>query len=103
MWNIPGMTGQELQLRCKESLAALGIQSNKDFKAHLRQIFETSSHQVQALEAIYKTVLPDWDRIVAVEAYPEAGHQLWCFICGLFVSFDKEHHPEALQWRSLAE
>ena len=65
-------------------------------KDHLRSLFEKGNHQREVLEAVYKLVLPEWDLIEKVQGYPEAGPELWAFICRLFMDFDKCHHPDVM-------
>ena len=44
----------------------------------------------------FKMVLPDWDLIRKVEGFPEAGNDLWRFICLCFQEFDRRNHPDVM-------
>ena len=68
----------------------------KDLKARIKAIFENHDHQEKVLIDLYRMVFPDWDRIAKIRGYPEAGNDLWKFICRLFQDFDWEHHPDCL-------
>jgi hypothetical protein len=47
--------------------------------------------------AIYKLVMPDWDNIEKIHGFPEAGNDLWKFICRQFIAFDEKHHPNVFK------
>jgi hypothetical protein len=72
----------------------LGIKDLKALKDNIKAIFARHEHQSDALISIYRMVLPDWDRIETIEGFPEAGKDLWTFICRQFIEFDQEHHPD---------
>ena len=71
----------------------LGITNTENFKERIRIIFDEHEDQAEALSEIYKLAFPDWDRIYRIHGYPEAGNELWKFICREFIKFDQEHHP----------
>ncbi len=68
----------------------------KALKAQIKTFFEKHDHQNKVIIDIYRMVFPDWDKIKAIKGYPETGDELWKFICGLFQTFDREHHPDCL-------
>lgn len=85
-----------LEKRCKENWRRLGVTDLESLKKHLDDIFTRNNHQSDALEDIYRLVLPDWERIEKVHGYPEAGTGMWEFICKRFQKFDREHHPAVM-------
>ncbi len=82
---------------CQEYWDRLGIEDEKDLKEQIKAIFTRHEHQSDALVDIYKLVLPDWDRIARIEGFPEAGNDLWKFICRQFIEFDGKHHPDVFR------
>ena len=74
----------------------LGITRRDELKSRIMAIFENSDHQEQVLIGLYRMVFPDWDQIVKITGYPEAGDDLWKFICRLFQKFDQDHHPNCM-------
>jgi len=79
---------------CQDHWERFGIKDLKALKDHIKAIFARHEHQSDALIGIYKMVLPDWDRIEAIEGFPEAGNNLWTFICRQFIEFDQKYHPD---------
>jgi hypothetical protein len=90
------VTSKQLGKRCKKNMTRLGIVNEISFKKRLQEIFETSYNQQSALIDIYKIVFPDWERIKKIEGFPVVGCEMWEYICGLFIKFDREKHPEFL-------
>jgi len=88
------MTRMEI---CKGHWEKLGIKDLKSLKEHIKMIFAEHKQQSDALIDIYKLVLPDWDRIEAIEGFPEAGNDLWKLICRQFIEFDQKHHPDVFK------
>jgi len=82
---------------CKGHWKSLGIRDIEALKEHIKAIFARHEQQSDALLDIYKLVLPDWDRIEKVEGFPEAGNDLWKFICRQFIEFDQKHHPDVFK------
>lgn len=80
----------------KSNWKKLGITSKGELKSSIIAIFEKSDHQEQVLIGLYRMVFPDWDQIAKINGYPEAGDDLWKFICRLFQKFDQDHHPDCM-------
>ena len=80
----------------KTNWKRLGITSRDELKSRIMAIFEKSNHQEQVLVGLYRMVFPDWDRISKIHGYPEAGDDLWKFICQQFQTFDRVHHPDCM-------
>lgn len=74
----------------------IGIKDMESLQEHIEAIFERHDHQEKVLIDLYRMVLPDWDRIKKINGYPEAGHELWNFICTLFQEFDRKMHPDCI-------
>lgn len=83
----------KLAKNCKKHWHKLGITTMDDFKNKVKDILKTEDHQSTAIIEIYRLVFPEWDKITAVNGFPEAGKGLWKFIAGEFIKFDKLHHP----------
>jgi phage pi2 protein 07 len=77
----------------KSNWKRLNLTNKRELKSRIRDIFEKSDHQEQILIGLYRMVFPDWDRIIKIDGYPEAGGDLWKFICRQFQEFDRVHHP----------
>ena len=82
-----------LKNKCKRHWERIGIINTEIFKDRIREIFKENDDQAEVLYLIYMLIFPDWDRISIVHGYPEAGNELWKFICREFISFDQTHHP----------
>lgn len=67
-----------------------------DIKAEIDQIFETATHQEQALIGIYKLFLPDWETIEHINGFPSCSEELWKYVCNKFFALDKKYHPNCL-------
>jgi len=65
-------------------------------KIAIKEIFARNDHQDNVIIDLYKMILPEWDDIEKLHGHPVCGENLWLFICELFISFDKEHHPRCL-------
>ena len=85
-----------LMNKCKQHWRNLGIVEIDAFRKRIKAIFREQENQSDVLVEIYKLVFPDWERITEVEGYPEAGDDLWKFICGLFMDFDRRNHPDVM-------
>lgn len=48
------------------------------------------------LEALYRMIFPDWDRIIALDGWPECNKATAVYITKRFMEFDREHHPDVL-------
>ena len=86
-----------LKARCHEHWKTLGIGDTDDLKKYIEAIFERYENQSDVLVDIYKLVFPDWDRIEKVHGFPEAGNDLWKFVCRKFIAFDEKHHPNVFK------
>jgi hypothetical protein len=85
---------KSIDRQCKEHLAQQGITSMETLQHRLQEIFEKSDHQQRALIALYRLLIPDWERLERLEGFPVVGQELWKYICQLFIDFDQHHHPE---------
>jgi hypothetical protein len=65
-------------------------------KETVEAVFRTSSNQSDAVEYLYRLLFPDYDRIKKINGHPKVGKDLSKLIWDLFISFDKEHHPNAM-------
>ncbi len=81
----------------EKRLAVQGIKTLKDLQLHIQKIFDESEHQDCVIAKLYKMVFPDWEQIQQLEGYPEIGQELWCYICNLFIEFDRLHHQKVLK------
>ena len=53
-------------------------------------------HQADAMEEIYKLMIPEWDRVKKVHGWPHVGKALAYYCIEKFREFDKKHHPNVL-------
>lgn len=83
----------ELEEKCQAHWQQLNIMDEESLKAKVRDIFESNTRQDEALVAIYKLVIPEWDSIEKIHGYPEVGEAFWKFVCRGFMEFDRKHHP----------
>ena len=90
------ITAKSIDRQCKQHLAAQGITSKEALQHRLQEIFETAEHQERALIALYRMLIPDWDRLERLEGFPVVGQEMWQYICQLFIDFDQHHHPRVL-------
>ena len=88
---------KQLEERCREHWHELGINDVDALKDYIKAIFEAYDHQSDILIDLYKMIFPDWDRIEKIKESPEAGHDLWRFICNQFIEFDSKHHPKVFR------
>ena len=86
-----------LEARSRQHWGKLGINNEKTLRVHIKAIFKKHDHQTDVLIDIYKMILPNWDQIESIEGHPEAGRDLWKFICNLFMEFDRKHHPKVFK------
>ena len=87
----------DLKSRCRQHWRELGIRDTAALKDRIEKIFGLHEAQSAVLEDIYRLVLPDWDAIETVRGFPEAGNELWKFICRQFIDFDVKHHPDVFK------
>ena len=66
-------------------------------QGQVEQIFASSTHQVEVVEALYRLVFPDYDDVAKINGFPEAGPKLSKLIWERFFEFDRKHHPEVMQ------
>lgn len=59
-------------------------------------IFLRHTHQAAVVEDLYRLALPDYDRIMKINGFPECGTEVQKLIFKLFFAFDKKHHPKVL-------
>ena len=85
-----------LKEKCDFHWRMLGITDTESLKKSITAIFDRCDHQQAVLIELYKLLFPGWDSITKIEGYPEAGCDLWRFICRLFQEFDRKHHPSCL-------
>ena len=80
--------------KCRKHWQQLGIDGLDALRDHIKAIFRKHEHQQYILADIYELVFPEWEQIQKINGYPEAGNDLWKFICKLFIDFDQKHHPK---------
>ena len=85
------------EARREQHWVKFGIHNEKTLREHIKEIFERHAHQTDVLIDLYKMILPDWDSIEKIEGYPEAGKDLWRFICDQFIEFDHKYHPKVFK------
>ncbi len=85
-----------LENKCHHHWQALEITNTESLKDFITTLFTKHDHQEKVLIDLYKLVFPEWDCITKIEGYPEAGCDLWHFICRLFQEFDRKHHPDCM-------
>lgn len=68
----------------------------KELQKKIEKIFEESQHQGEAVIALYRLFIPDWEAIKKINGYPSAGYKLSRLIWGKFMEFDREHHPDCM-------
>ena len=85
-----------MKKECQSHWQQLGIKDEETLKHHIDEIFEKHDHQTDVINDLYALIFPDWQEITAVHGHPEAGEELWKFICRSFCKFDKQHHPKVL-------
>jgi len=90
------ITAKSIDSQCKQHLAQQGITSKETLQHRLQEIFETAEHQERALIALYRMLIPDWDRLERLEGFPVVGQEMWQYICQLFIDFDQRNHPHVL-------
>jgi hypothetical protein len=88
------LTSVHLAARCKTHWRQLRLKNPDSIKAAIDQIFESTKSQGEALELVYKLVLPDWDCIRTLNGHPIAGSELWAFVCKKFMDHDRTCHAE---------
>lgn len=82
---------KELMQKCHKHWQQLNIKDRKSLKKAIDKIFESHTNQSDALVDIYKLVFPEWDAIEIINGFPEAGANLWKYICRGFMEFDRKH------------
>jgi hypothetical protein len=65
-------------------------------KQQIDAIFETSNHQSEVCDALYRLAFPGWDELQAVEGWPGIGKEAGFYILRKFMKFDRKHHPNVL-------
>lgn len=86
-----------LKTRCHEHWKRIGIRSAEDLKDCIDAFFTRHQAQSDVLVDIYRLAIPDWDQIKEIKGFPEAGNDLWKFICRRFITFDEKHHPDVFK------
>lgn len=81
-----------LKEKCTFHWRMLGISNTECLKKSITAVFDRCDHQQTVLIELYKLLFPGWDCITKIEGYPDAGCDLWRFICRLFQEFDRKHH-----------
>jgi len=90
------ITAKSIDSQCKQHLTQQGITSKEKLQHRLQQIFEQAEHQERALIALYRMLIPDWDRLERLEGFPVVGQEMWQYICQLFIDFDQKYHSRVL-------
>ena len=83
-----------LEMRCQDKFRELKLNNPDNLKKYIKSLFEKHEQQGDVLIALYRLVLPDWDRIDKITYSPKIGKRFWRWICQLFIDFDTKHHPE---------
>jgi len=83
-----------LEKRCQDKFRELKLNNPDNLKKYIKSLFEKHEQQGDVLIALYRLVLPDWDRIDKIAYSPKIGKRFWRWICQLFIDFDTKHHPE---------
>ncbi len=91
------ITSKSIERQCKKHLSTQKITSKETFQHRLQEVFETAEHQERALIALYRMLIPDWEKIDRLEGFPTVGKEMWCYICQLFIDFDQKHHPQVFK------
>lgn len=65
-------------------------------KDAIDNLFEIFEHQKDVLEAIYRTVVPDWENAVSMDGWPTINSRTHEYIMGKFMAFDRKHHPDVM-------
>lgn len=68
----------------------------KELQERIDKIFEESDHQGEAIIALYKIFIPEWEAVEKIKGWPSAGYKLSRLIWGKFMEFDRKHHPEVM-------
>ncbi len=66
-------------------------------REEVERIFSISTHQVEVVEALYRLAFPDYDEIMKLDGFPEAGEKLSKLIWNKFFDFDEKHHPNVMK------
>jgi hypothetical protein len=70
-------------------------QQLESLKVRIRMVFKNHQHQTKVINQLYRMFITGWDRVDYIQGHPHCGEDLWKFICGLFLEFDREHHPDS--------
>lgn len=63
-------------------------------KEQAEAVFETSTHQRDAIEDLYRLMYPDYNRIKRIKGHPKVGEELQRLLWDLAIEFDHKHHPD---------
>jgi hypothetical protein len=85
-----------LKEKCDFHWRMLGITNVESLKKSITAIFDRCDYQQEVLIELYKLLFPGWSAIAEIKGYPDAGCDLWHFICRLFQEFDRKHHPDCM-------
>ena len=58
-------------------------------KEQVDYIFKQSKNTEDALSALYKLIVPDWEQIKTSEGLPLIGKDGWLYICKCFIRLSK--------------
>ena len=59
-------------------------------------IFEAAENQTDYVIALHAAVVPDWDRVAALEGYVTCTPDTGAFIMGCAIKFDGAKHPDVV-------
>lgn len=59
--------------------------------------FENARDQSEAFVALYKLVIPEWDRVDKIKGWPKAGKEVDAYIFKKFIEYDGNHHPNVIK------
>ena len=68
-------------------------------KDTINTIFEENTEREERLLAMFKQVIPNWDKVVKLNHYPRVHKKTWGYICDKFLDKPrgKKHH-DGLFW-----
>lgn len=62
-------------------------------KDTIDSLFEGKTNQYDAIIALYKYVMPQWDNIAKIIDWPKCNEFTWKYIAGKFIELDSKYHP----------
>ncbi|MBF0227753.1 MAG: hypothetical protein HQK76_20075 [Desulfobacterales bacterium] len=59
-------------------------------KEAIEKVFEDNKTMTDCFLKIYELVIPNWENVDKVKAYPICGKELWAFICSKLMQISLE-------------